>query len=88
MNEGSHFIRLIISINELKFINSPETVETLHFLNENAINTKIFFSLSLTQAEKVKAYLINGARKLPGFSEWPNPEMGWGALCVKDSIPM
>jgi len=38
--------------------------------------------------EKVKAYLINGAKKLPGFSEWPNPEMGWGALCVKDSIPM
>jgi len=38
--------------------------------------------------EKCKAYLINGARKLPGFSEWPNPEMGWGALCVKDSIPM
>ena len=37
--------------------------------------------------EKVKAYLINGAKKLPGFSEWPNPEMGWGALCVKDSIP-
>ena len=37
--------------------------------------------------EKCKAYLINGARKLPGFTEWPNPQMGWGALCVKDSIP-
>jgi len=36
---------------------------------------------------KVKAYLIDGAKKLPGFSEWPNPQMGWGALCVKDSIP-
>lgn len=37
--------------------------------------------------EKVKAYLIKGARKLPGFSEWPNPQAGWGALCVADSIP-
>lgn len=30
--------------------------------------------------EKVKAYLIKGARQLPGFSEWPNPQMG---DCVK-----
>ena len=37
--------------------------------------------------EKVKAYLINGARKLPGIEVWPNPEMGWGALCVSDSLP-
>ena len=37
--------------------------------------------------EKVKAYLINGAKQLPGFTEWPNPQMGGGALCVKDSIP-
>ena len=37
--------------------------------------------------EKVKAYLIDGARKLPGFTEWPNPEVGWGALCVRDSLP-
>jgi len=37
--------------------------------------------------EKVKAYLRRGARQLPGFSEWPNAEMGWGALCVRDSLP-
>lgn len=30
--------------------------------------------------EKVKAYLRNGARQLPGFSQWPNPQMG---DCVK-----
>lgn len=38
--------------------------------------------------EKVRAYLIRGARKLPGFLEWPNNQAGWGALCVKDSLPL
>ena len=37
--------------------------------------------------EKVKAYLQRGARKLPGFAEWPNPQVGFGALCVRDSLP-
>lgn len=43
---------------------------------------------SFLYGEKVKAYLIRGARKLPGFDVWPNPQMGWGALCVKDSLPV
>lgn len=38
--------------------------------------------------EKVKAYLRRGARKLPGFTEYPNPQVGYGALCVEDSIPL
>lgn len=38
--------------------------------------------------EKVRAYLIRGARKLPGFLEWPNNQAGWGALCVRDSLPI
>ncbi len=37
--------------------------------------------------EKVKAYLIRGARRLPGFEEWPNDMAGWGALCVSESFP-
>ncbi len=37
--------------------------------------------------EKVKAYLIAGARQLRGFESWPNDMVGWGALCVADSIP-
>lgn len=37
--------------------------------------------------EKVKAYLINGARPLPGITEYPNPQIGWGTLCLYDSIP-
>ena len=37
--------------------------------------------------EKVKAYLIKGAKELPGFEEFPNPEVGYGALCVRDSLP-
>ncbi|PXV93350.1 subtilase family protein [Lachnotalea glycerini] len=37
--------------------------------------------------EKVKAYLIKGAKPLPGFKEYPNPQVGWGALCVRDSLP-
>lgn len=38
--------------------------------------------------EKVKAYLRRGARKLPGFDVYPNPQVGYGALCVRDSIPI
>ncbi len=38
--------------------------------------------------EKLKAYLIRGARHLPGYSAWPNQQLGWGALCVRDSLPV
>ena len=37
--------------------------------------------------EKVKAYLRRGAKPLPGFTEYPNPQVGYGALCVMESIP-
>lgn len=37
--------------------------------------------------EKVKAYLIRGARRLPQFEQWPNPQAGWGALCLRNSLP-
>ena len=36
--------------------------------------------------EKLRAYLINGARPLPGFDTYPNPQTGWGALCAFDSL--
>ena len=38
--------------------------------------------------EKLKAYLRRGARPLPGFSVYPNPQVGYGALCVRDSLPI
>ena len=38
--------------------------------------------------EKVKAYLRRGARPLPGFAVYPNPQVGYGVLCVKDSLPL
>lgn len=38
--------------------------------------------------EKVKAYLRRGAKPLPGFGEYPNPQVGYGVLCVKDSLPL
>lgn len=38
--------------------------------------------------EKVKAYLRRGARPLPGFDVYPNPLVGYGALCVRDSLPV
>lgn len=38
--------------------------------------------------EKVKAYLRRGARELPGFTEYPNPQVGYGALCVRESLPI
>lgn len=37
--------------------------------------------------EKVKAYLIKGAKPLPG-QPVPSPSTGWGALCVADSLPV
>lgn len=37
--------------------------------------------------EKMRAYLLKGARHLPGFAAYPNPVAGWGALCVAQSIP-
>ncbi len=37
--------------------------------------------------EKIKAYLIKGARQLKEFTYYPNPFIGWGALCLEDSLP-
>lgn len=37
--------------------------------------------------EKVKAYLRKGARELPGERTYPNPRLGFGTLCVADSLP-
>ena len=37
--------------------------------------------------EKVKAYLIRGARPIPPLQVYPNPSIGWGVLCVQDSLP-
>lgn len=38
--------------------------------------------------EKVKAYLIRGAKHLPILQEYPNPQLGWGVLCLQDSLPV
>lgn len=37
--------------------------------------------------EKVKAYLRKGAKQLVGYERWPNALLGYGALCVRDSLP-
>lgn len=37
--------------------------------------------------QKVKAYLQRGARKLASIQSYPSPEIGWGVLCLKDSLP-
>lgn len=37
--------------------------------------------------EKVKAYLRRGARHLPGYEQWPNNQLGYGALCLENSFP-
>jgi hypothetical protein len=36
--------------------------------------------------EKVKAYLQRGARELPGFKEYPNYQVGYGALCASGAL--
>lgn len=38
--------------------------------------------------EKVKAYFTRGARHLPGYDVWPNERLGYGTLCVGDSLPL
>lgn len=38
--------------------------------------------------EKLKAYLIRGARHLPGETVYPNPRLGWGTLCLAASLPV
>ncbi len=38
--------------------------------------------------EKLKAYLLRGAKHLPIFKEYPNPALGWGVLCLRDSLPV
>lgn len=37
--------------------------------------------------EKIRAYLIRGAQPLPGRESYPNPRVGYGVLCVKESLP-
>lgn len=37
--------------------------------------------------EKLKAYLISGAKPLPGIEKYPDTRLGWGVLCVQDSFP-
>lgn len=42
--------------------------------------------------EKLKAFLIKGAKPLAGgsaqgFLKYPNPQLGWGTLCVAESLP-
>lgn len=36
--------------------------------------------------EKVKAYLQRGAKKIPALNEYPNDQIGWGVLCLADSL--
>ena len=37
--------------------------------------------------QKLKAYLIRGAKPLPGIEVYPDSWVGYGALCVRDSFP-
>ena len=38
--------------------------------------------------EKVKAYLRRGARPIRGETDYPNARVGYGSLCISDSIPI
>ena len=38
--------------------------------------------------EKVKAYFQRGAREILGFTEYPNEVVGYGALCLRASLPI
>lgn len=43
---------------------------------------------SFMYGEKLKAQLIRGARQPDKFGKYPNRYIGWGTLCVRNSIPM
>jgi subtilisin family serine protease len=38
--------------------------------------------------EKLKAFLRKGAKPIRGESTYPNNRVGWGALCLENSIPL
>ena len=38
--------------------------------------------------EKVKAYLRKGAKPIRGVAEYPDARVGYGALCVENSLPV
>lgn len=37
--------------------------------------------------EKIKAYLLRGAKQISAETGYPNRELGWGTLCLRDSFP-
>lgn len=38
--------------------------------------------------ERLKSFLLRGARVLSGLSDYPNPYIGWGTVCVEESLRM
>jgi len=36
--------------------------------------------------ERLKAFLIRGAKPLVGVTDYPNPYIGWGTVCVEESL--
>ncbi len=38
--------------------------------------------------ERLKSFLIRGAKELSGLTEYPNPYVGWGTVCVEESLRM
>lgn len=37
--------------------------------------------------DKIKAYLCAGCNPLPAYTSYPNPDVGFGALCLRKSLP-
>ena len=37
--------------------------------------------------EKGKAYLMRGAKPLPGITDYPDVAAGYGRLCLESSLP-
>lgn len=36
--------------------------------------------------ERLKSFLIRGARPLTGWTDYPNPYIGWGTVCAEESL--
>ena len=76
------------------FLSHPEPTIPINLLK----NLQKLFCNYLTQegiirkndpylyGERIKAYFHKGARKMNGFLDYPNNEIGYGKLCVAASL--
>ncbi len=54
-------------------------------INDGLVTRRNRYSKTIFDTE---GDLRRGARQLSGVAEYPNSQVGYGALCVRDSLPV